>query len=58
MGWTELLHIAAKKGKKKKDFPGGSVVKILPANAGDMGSIPVWEDPTCLQATKPIHHSY
>ena len=23
-------------------FPGGSVVKNLPANAGDMGSIPVW----------------
>ena len=23
-----------------KDFPGGSVVKNLPANAGDTGSIP------------------
>ena len=23
-----------------RDFPGGSVVKNLPANAGDMGSIP------------------
>ena len=23
-------------------FPGGSVVKTLPANAGDMGSIPAW----------------
>ena len=23
------------------DFPGGAVVKNLPANAGDMGSIPV-----------------
>ena len=23
-----------------KDFPGGSVVKNLPDNAGDMGSIP------------------
>ena len=26
--------------KKKGDFPGGPVVKNLPANAGDMGSIP------------------
>ena len=24
---------------KRRGFPGGSVVKILPANAGDMGSI-------------------
>ena len=23
-----------------RDFPGGTVVKNLPANAGDMGSIP------------------
>ena len=26
-------------------FPGGSIVKNLPANAGDTGSIPGWEDP-------------
>ena len=25
-----------------KGFPGGSVVKNLPANAGDIGSIPWW----------------
>ena len=25
---------------KLLDFPGGAVVKNLPANAGDMGSIP------------------
>ena len=33
-----------KEVKRKKntlrDFPGGTVVKNLPANAGDMGSIP------------------
>ena len=23
-------------------FPGGTVVKTLPSNAGDMGSIPGW----------------
>ena len=27
-------------GKQRGGFPGGSVVKNLPANAGDMGSIP------------------
>ena len=26
----------------ERDFPGGPVVKNLPSNAGDMGSIPVW----------------
>ena len=26
---------------QKEDFPGGPVAKKLPANAGDMGSIPV-----------------
>ena len=25
-----------------RDFPGGSVVKTLPSNAGDMGLIPGW----------------
>ena len=29
------------------DFLGGPVVKNPLANAGDMGSIPVWEDSTC-----------
>ena len=35
------------------DFPAGLVVKNLPANAGDMGSVP-WEDLTCCGATKPV----
>jgi len=39
----------------KPGFPGGSVVKNLPVNAGDMGSI--WEDPTCRGATKPLCHN-
>ena len=26
-----------------RDFPGGPVVKTLPPNAGDAGSIPGWE---------------
>ena len=40
------------------DIPGGSVLKNLPANAGDMGSSPSPEDPTCHRATKPLHHNY
>ena len=34
------------------DVPSGPVVKNPSANAGDMGSIPAWEDSTCLGATK------
>ena len=28
--------------KSRGDFPGGPVVKTLPSNAGDTGSIPSW----------------
>ena len=38
-------------------FPGGSVVKNLPANIEDMGPSLVWEDSTGCQATKPKHHN-
>ena len=38
-----------------KCFPGGSVVKNLPANAGDTGSIPGWEDP--LEKEMATHSS-
>ena len=34
------------------------MVKNPPASAGDMGSIPVGEDPTCCGATKPMCHNY
>ena len=40
------------------DFPGGTVVKNPPANAGDMGSTLVQEDPTCHGATKSVRHNY
>ena len=43
---------------KIQDFPGGAVVKNPPANAGDTGSIPGPEDPTCRGATKTMHHHY
>ena len=39
-------------------FPGGSVVKNPPANAGDMVRSLIWEDPTCLGATKPVCRDY
>ena len=39
-------------------FPGGSVVRSLPANAGDMGSTLIQEDPTCCGAAKSVCHSY
>ena len=35
--WTPLK---TEKKKKKEGFPGGSVLKNLPANAGHMGLIP------------------
>ena len=35
-----LLNNAIKKKKKDQGFPGGSVVKNPPANAGDTGSVP------------------
>ena len=39
-------------------LPCDSVVKNLPANAGDMGRSTVQEDPTCLGAAKPVRHNY
>ena len=39
-------------------FPGGPVVRNLPASAEDMGSIVLQEDSTCYGATKPMPHSY
>lgn len=34
------------------------MVKNVPCNAGDTGSILVREDPTCRGAIKPVHHNY
>ena len=39
-------------------FPGGAVVENLPANAGDTGSSPGREDPTCHGAARPVSHNY
>ena len=39
-----------------KDFPGGPVVKNLPAKTGDRVLSLVWEDPTLCKATQPMHN--
>ena len=39
------------------DFPGGTVVKNLPANAGVVVQALVQEDPTCCGATKTVGHN-
>ena len=40
------------------DFPDGLVVRNLPANAGDIGSIPVPGRVTCHGATEHVHPNY
>ena len=55
-GWgTKILHAAWSKKKKKQawDFPGGAVVKNLPANAGDTGSSPGLGRSHMLQSISP-----
>ena len=45
--------------KTLKDFPGGSVVKNPPPNAGGMGKKSlIWDDPTRQAATTPVHRNY
>ena len=43
-----------------RDFPGSPVVKTLPSNAGDVGSIPGWGDkiPHASGAKKPKQRQY
>lgn len=47
--------------EQKQDFPGGSVVRSPPTNAGDIGLIFPREDPgkiTFHGAAKPRGHNY
>ena len=39
-------------------FPGGAVNKNLPANAGNMGSVPGLGGFQCCRAAKPVCHNY
>ena len=43
---------------KGQNFPGGPVVKNLPANAGDLGSVTGPGRFTCRGATRPVGHNY
>ena len=38
--WTPFKELICLRAYYNTDFPGGSVVKNTPANAGDTGSIP------------------
>ena len=55
---SQKVFEKAIKKKKILDFPGSSVVKNLPVNAGDMELIPSPEDPTSHGAAKPVHYNY
>ena len=57
--WMDLesvIQSEVSQKEKNKGFPGGAVVKNLPASAGVRAL--VWEDPTCRGATKPMSHNY
>ena len=48
------------RGSTHWDFPGGTVDKNAPANAGDTGSIPDpgWSIPHAEEQLKPMSHNY
>ena len=46
------------KRNENEDFPGGPVVKNLPANAGDPVQSLALEDSTCHRVTKPERYNY
>ena len=46
------------KNYNNRDFPGGSVVKNLPVNAGDMGSTPGLGRSHMLWRSKLAWHNY
>ena len=46
------------KGNSVRDFPGGVVVKNLPASAGDTGTSPGPGRSHMPGATKPVRHNY
>ena len=50
--YYSFLKVVAQ--RKKLGFPGGSAVKNLPANAGDVGSIPGSERPSGEGTGKPL----
>ena len=60
-GWVATWNILQGDGQLRShywDFPGGAVVRDLPANAGDTVRALVQEDLTCHRAMKPVRHNY
>ena len=59
--WCAAVHGVAKSRTRLSNYKQQQpVVKILPCNAEDFGSIPVWElrFQSNYRATKPTHHNY
>lgn len=54
---TCLIETNKQKQEAEEEFLSSPVVKNPPGNVGDMGSIPVQEDPTCHGANKSVHHN-
>ena len=52
-----LFSVYTEVNSQVKDFPGGSVVKYLPASARDEGSIPGWGRSPGEGNGNPIQHS-
>ena len=50
-----MKHLFSYLQKKRRGFPGGSVVKYLPVPVGDTGSVFGREGPTCSRETTPVH---
>ena len=52
---SHYFRVMRLKISRGRDFPGSPVVKTLPSNAGDVGSIPAWGDkiPHASGAKKP-----
>ena len=42
----------------RNKLTGNSVIRNLPANTGETGWTPSWEDSTCHEVTKPECHNY
>ena len=52
---SERIMVTTGEGR---DFPGGTVGKKPAVSAGDMGSVPGFEDFTCRGTAKPVCHNY
>ena len=57
---SHCFRVMRLKISRGRDFPGSPVVKTLPSNAGDVGSIPGWGDkiPHASGAKKPKQRQY